>query len=151
MQKKIIAFVLSAALLFQTACGTKAQTGGAMGGATGAIVGASIADENPLLGALFGAAIGGIIGSSIGAQLDEQDKLYMNQATIVALNNNREYEWSNHGTGNRGYIRPTETYYDNHQRKYCREYTQKIVVGGQQEEGFGKACLQPDGSWKIIS
>lgn len=151
MSTKIITFFLIAMLLFHTACGSKTQAGGAIGGATGAVVGASVADDNPLLGALFGAAIGGLIGSSIGAQLDEQDKQYMNQATIVALNNNRGYEWKNQENGNRGIISPTETYYDNNYRKYCREYTQTIMIGNQKEEGFGKACLQPDGNWKIIS
>ncbi len=28
-----------------------------------------------------------------------------------------------------------------------REYTTEIVVGGETVEGYGYACLQPDGSW----
>jgi len=31
----------------------------------------------------------------------------------------------------------------------CREFQQEITVGGQTEEAYGTACLQPDGSWKI--
>lgn len=34
---------------------------------------------------------------------------------------------------------------------YCREYTRTIYVGGQAQQGYGTACQQPDGSWKIIS
>ncbi len=34
--------------------------------------------------------------------------------------------------------------------EYCREYTKSIGVGGRHEEGYGTACLQPDGSWAII-
>lgn len=149
--QKIIIFALCTTILFQTACGSKSQTGGAIGGATGAVIGASVADDNPLLGALFGAAIGGLIGSSIGAQLDENDKRYMQQTTIVALNNNRGYEWVNQNTGNHGAIRPISTSYDSERRQHCREYVQTIVVGGKEEEGYGKACLQPDGNWKIVS
>ena len=32
---------------------------------------------------------------------------------------------------------------------YCREYTQRIVIGNQTQESYGTACLQPDGSWRI--
>jgi hypothetical protein len=29
-----------------------------------------------------------------------------------------------------------------------REYNTKIMVGGKQVDGYGTACLQPDGSWR---
>ena len=34
--------------------------------------------------------------------------------------------------------------------EYCREFTQTIEVGGKKEEGYGTACQQPDGSWKVV-
>jgi surface antigen len=33
---------------------------------------------------------------------------------------------------------------------YCREFQQTITVGGQTQEGYGTACKQPDGAWKIV-
>ncbi|WP_422413182.1 MULTISPECIES: hypothetical protein [unclassified Endozoicomonas] len=33
----------------------------------------------------------------------------------------------------------------------CREFQQSITVGGQTEDAWGQACLQEDGSWKIIN
>ncbi len=33
---------------------------------------------------------------------------------------------------------------------YCREYTQRVQVGGRVQESYGTACQQPDGSWKIV-
>jgi hypothetical protein len=33
---------------------------------------------------------------------------------------------------------------------YCREYTGPIRVGGRVQQGYGTACLQPDGSWQMI-
>lgn len=33
---------------------------------------------------------------------------------------------------------------------YCREYTKDITVGGKEVEGYGRACRQPDGSWRIV-
>jgi hypothetical protein len=41
--------------------------------------------------------------------------------------------------------------YNNNGGAYCREYTGTIYVGGRPEQGYGTACLQPDGSWQVIS
>ncbi len=35
--------------------------------------------------------------------------------------------------------------------RYCREYTRTITVGRELYEGYGTACMQPDGSWEIVS
>lgn len=32
----------------------------------------------------------------------------------------------------------------------CREFQQSITVGGETEDAWGQACLQEDGSWKIV-
>lgn len=37
------------------------------------------------------------------------------------------------------------------QQGYCREYTGHVVVNGRSQNNYGTACLQPDGSWKIIN
>lgn len=34
---------------------------------------------------------------------------------------------------------------------YCREQVQHIRIGNRIQEGYGTACLQPDGSWKLVS
>ena len=34
---------------------------------------------------------------------------------------------------------------------YCREYTKKILVDGKEEQAYGTACLQDDGSWRIMN
>jgi surface antigen len=34
-------------------------------------------------------------------------------------------------------------------RPYCREYRTEVRVGGRIEEGWGIACLQRDGAWRI--
>ena len=35
--------------------------------------------------------------------------------------------------------------------RYCREYTDRVQVGGRWQESYGTACLQPDGSWEIVN
>jgi hypothetical protein len=31
----------------------------------------------------------------------------------------------------------------------CREFTQTVVIGGQTRQATGRACPQPDGTWRI--
>ncbi|HTI86628.1 MAG TPA: hypothetical protein VL966_08485 [Alphaproteobacteria bacterium] len=35
--------------------------------------------------------------------------------------------------------------------RYCREYTTTTRVGGVLQSSYGTACLQPDGSWRIVN
>jgi surface antigen len=41
-------------------------------------------------------------------------------------------------------------YYQSQSGQYCREYTQKIQVGGKSQEAYGTACRQPDGTWQVV-
>lgn len=43
-----------------------------------------------------------------------------------------------------GYQRPSSN-------RYCREYTDRVQVGGRWQESYGTACLQPDGSWQVVN
>ena len=33
---------------------------------------------------------------------------------------------------------------------YCREYQRRVTIGGKVQDSYGTACLQPDGSWKVV-
>lgn len=35
-------------------------------------------------------------------------------------------------------------------KPYCREFQRKVAVGERPERAYGVACLQPDGSWKVV-
>lgn len=37
------------------------------------------------------------------------------------------------------------------QPAYCREYTTTVYVNGRPAQTYGTACLQPDGTWRIVS
>jgi hypothetical protein len=39
----------------------------------------------------------------------------------------------------------------NTQGKTCREFQQTISIGGDSEQAYGTACLQADGSWKMVT
>ncbi len=36
-------------------------------------------------------------------------------------------------------------------RRPCREFQTQVIVGGRSQPAYGRACYQPDGSWKIVS
>ncbi len=33
----------------------------------------------------------------------------------------------------------------------CREYQTTVTVDGQTQPSYGTACLQPDGTWRIVN
>jgi hypothetical protein len=35
--------------------------------------------------------------------------------------------------------------------RQCREFQQQVTIGGNDEEAYGTACLQPDGSWQVVN
>ena len=34
---------------------------------------------------------------------------------------------------------------------YCREYTREIVIDGVTQTAYGTACMQADGSWRLVN
>jgi hypothetical protein len=46
---------------------------------------------------------------------------------------------------------PASTPYRTADGQYCREYTTTTRVGGVPRSTYGTACLQPDGSWRIVN
>jgi hypothetical protein len=46
---------------------------------------------------------------------------------------------------------PTSPSYTAPNGQTCREYQSMADIGGQRQMVYGTACLQPDGSWRIVS
>ena len=49
------------------------------------------------------------------------------------------------------YQTPPPVVYRAAPQAYCREYTTTMMVGGRPVETYGTACMQPDGTWRIVS
>jgi surface antigen len=62
----------------------------------------------------------------------------------------RQISWSNPDSGNSGTVTPTREGRDSAGNQ-CREYQTTVTVGGKQEQAYGTACRQQDGSWKVIN
>ncbi|MEE8371937.1 MAG: RT0821/Lpp0805 family surface protein [Sphingomonadales bacterium] len=124
-----------------------------LGAGIGALIGSEIGgrDGGAVL-AVAGGIIGAAAGSAIGARLDEADRLEYERARFYSLQNTQPGQttrWYNPDSGNRGSFTPGREY-TGQKGVYCREFTQSVIIGGKEEEAYGKACLQPDGSWLIV-
>lgn len=132
---------------------SKQGVGTLAGAAGGAILGSNIGGGKGQIAAIaLGTLLGGALGSSVGQSLDRADVNYYNQTSQRALEEGRSGQavaWKNPDSGNSGTITPVTTY-QNSSGQYCREYQQTVKVGGKTESAYGRACRQPDGSWKIV-
>lgn len=66
-------------------------------------------------------------------------------------NNGTNYaaEWVNPDSGTAGTVVPLRTF-AGARGEPCREFITTIIIGGREEQGYGTACRQPDGSWQIV-
>ena len=148
---KIAPVVLCAVLLMSCANpGPKAQLGAATGAAAGGLIGAAAGGGTE--GIIAGVLLGGLLGGAIGDSLDQRDRqlaYQSNQAALETYKVGQTSTWTNPDSGHSGTFTPTQTY-QNSQGQYCREYQQSVSVGGETQQAYGRACRQPDGSWKIV-
>lgn len=154
--KKLIAGLM---ILAVTACQqspngdlfSKANIGTLTGAAGGAWLGSNVGGgKGKIVGIAAGTLLGAALGHSVGTSLDKADMAYYHQTSQNALENapvGKPSSWSNPDNGHSGTITPVKTFQA--EGTYCREYRQTINVGGKQQEGYGTACRQPDGTWKI--
>jgi surface antigen len=155
LMKRFLIVPLIPILVFAGCAGAgPKETGGTVvGGATGALIGGQFGHgAGRLVGVAIGAVAGGLIGGEIGRALDARDRAEMERSTQYALENGRIDEptpWKNPDSGHYGSTVPKRTY-RTAEGRYCREYQQTVVIGGREEDAYGTACRQPDGSWKIV-
>lgn len=132
--------------------GTKQTVGTGLGAVGGGLLGNQFGKGGGRVAATaVGAVLGGLLGNSIGASLDNADRAQMASAESRAYNApvGQQITWNNPQSGNSGVIVPVRDGYDRG-GAYCREFNQKVTIGGQTQSAYGTACQQPDGSWKII-
>ncbi len=131
----------------------KENMGTVLGGATGALIGSTLGGGDGNLVAIgAGAVIGAFIGNRIGASMDDVDKMKAEQTAQTSLEkapSGKTSTWKNPDTGNSGSFTPKRAMET--ERGYCREFTQQITVAGKTQQGYGTACRQPDGTWKIVN
>jgi surface antigen len=156
--KKLAAVLMLTAALPLGACADmqanpKTTAGTLVGAGTGALIGSQFGGgSGQLITTAIGALAGAWAGGEVGKSLDRADRLAMQDTTQRSLETaptRQPTQWRNPDTGNYGSVTPTRTF-QSASGEACREYQQTITVGGRTEEGYGTACRQPDGTWKIV-
>jgi Ni/Co efflux regulator RcnB/surface antigen len=136
-------------------CRNKPDPAGVIIGAVlGGLLGNAAGGRNDSGGAtVAGVFAGGAIGAMMSSNLDCDDRSYAYRTYHDGFNAGREntrYEWKNPQRGDRRGELLVRDYYDDPDGFRCATYTQKIYVGGRPQEGSGRACRQPDGSWAMM-
>jgi surface antigen len=149
----VAAIVLAVAGCEQSGYGPKQTVGGLTGAALGGLLGAHFggSGDEQLAWTGAGVFIGALMGSEIGRSMDEVDRMRANEAVAQAQNAplGETITWNNPESGNYGSITPTRDG-SSSSGAYCREFQQSITIGGRKAQGYGIACQQPDGSWRIV-
>lgn len=127
---------------------THAQQGEIIGGVLGGVVGSQIGEGHGKTAAIIvGTIAGAMIGRHIGQTMDDTDRMQTAQALNTARTG-QETTWVNPDNGNRYTVTPTATF--ERADGPCREFRLDAKVGDDpNEEVYGTACLQGDGSWLI--
>ena len=154
MFKKSVILMLVSSIIFVSCAqnAPKQNLGTLIGGAAGALAGSQFGKGRGKLVAVgLGTLLGASIGSDIGQNMDELDKLKMQETAGFAFEKSPDHQpvkWQNPNNGHSGATVPTKTYYSNSGTP-CREFETSIIIGGKRESAYGTACRQSDGSWKI--
>lgn len=156
---KILCNVLAGLVLLTTlsgcnGAGMNKQTGGTViGGVGGALLGSQFGKgKGQVAGAAIGALAGALVGGQIGAQMDEYDRQLAAKSAHQAFEyapTGNSVAWQNPDSGHSGSVTPTKTYKTD-SGQYCREFQQDLIIGGEKKKGYGTACRQQDGHWKIV-
>ena len=143
--------ILVSCLLITSCTANKQGIGTGAGLLVGGLVGSQFGKGGGKIAAtIIGAGAGALVGGMIGKNLDDKDRKLMEEKSQTALESGKTGQaiaWSNPDNGHSGTITPTKTYQQGN--RYCREYTQKVMIGSKSEEAHGIACRCPDGTWEM--
>jgi len=120
-------------------------SGGVIGGLVGSQFGKG---SGQALAIAAGALAGAVLGGSIGKNMDDTDKLRVNQA----LNSNAVGQpayWTNTNSGTNYQVTPVRNVSVDG-NPYCREYRTTAIIAGKKQQMYGTACRQPDGTWQAV-
>jgi len=146
----IIVSAAAASIVLLASCETMTHgdEGEIIGGVVGGVLGSQVGGGHGRTAAIIiGTLAGAMIGRQIGENMDDVDRM----KTAQALNDSRtgtSTTWVNPDTGYEYTVTPTRTYEAS--SGPCREFRLDAAVGSSpDEEVYGTACLQADGSWLI--
>ena len=132
----------------QSNAGPNEQSGIVIGSVLGGLLGSQVGSGRGRIAAtVVGSVIGSQIAGNIGRSMDDTDRVKTGHS-LETVRTGVPTAWRNPDTGNRYTVTPTKT--TEKAGGPCREYTIDAVIGGREEQVYGTACRQADGSWKTV-
>lgn len=108
--------------------------------------------KGPVTAAPQRSLLGAVIPGQPGRSLSRSDQVFAQEAGFrahaAALG--QTVQWANPQTGNSGTITPIRQGLSTI-GSVCRQYHQIVNIGGQIEEAYGTACMQPNGDWVVVN
>lgn len=101
---------------------------------------------------IIAAMNGGLIGGGIGRDLSEGERRLALQAEYRALEytpGGQAVTWKSESGNRYGEVVAAQPYRVGSQD--CRQYSHKLITGGQPQEARGTACRNADGSWTPLT
>ncbi|MCA3268243.1 MAG: hypothetical protein ING19_19455 [Azospirillum sp.] len=165
---KLVVAIAALSLLSACAAGpgemgfNKTTAGGLAGAAGGAFAGARLfggsngfigkGSTTQMAGVAAGTLLGALVGGSVGSSLDRADQAPAPRAQ--ARQAPPEIRWTDPDAESaRPAPGPAKILREGRDREtgqLCREFVQDIEVGGRAEKGWGIACRQDDGTWRVV-
>jgi len=153
MRLVVVGGLLAGAGCAEQGYGPKQSVGTLGGAALGGLLGSQFGSgTGKLATTAVGVLIGALAGSEVGRSLDRADRTYADGAVTRAQTAplGETITWNNPQNGNRGAITPVRDGTST-SGQYCREFQQSITVAGKTQQGYGIACRQPDGTWRVVN
>ena len=147
---------LAIGLISMSLLGCANMTREESGNVIGALIGGALAYElgkdssNKEIWVATGIIGGAIAGGHYAVLTEPSQRMNATNmhTTLESIPDNAQTKWINPNTNESGTMTVVRT--NNNNGTPCREFTQTIYVGGKAVQGYGTACRQADGSWKII-
>lgn len=112
-----------------------------LGGAAGGVVGHQFGKgKGKVASTIAGAVLGSAVGTSVSQRCTEEVFRTAPLGTPIV--------WQRPGYDDNYYVTATREFET--EGRYCREYQAVATIGGRNQQTYGTACMQPDGSWEII-
>ncbi len=148
INKLVLVVLFSTLALYGCETTTHAQEGQVIGAVIGGVAGAQVGGGRGRTAAIIlGSLAGSMIGQHIGQSMDDTDRM-MAARTLNDYRTGESRSWVNPDTGYRYTFTPTRTH--QHASGPCREFRLDATIGGRtDQELYGTACLQADGSWLV--
>lgn len=123
--------------------------GSVLGGVLGGLAGSNMGrGDGRRAATIAGALIGVLVGKSVGRHMDQVDQ-YCTGQTFEYAQDRQSIQWHNPDERTTYSVTPIN-HFQTRDGRYCREYTSQASIGGRQQQTYGTACRQPDGSWQIV-